>query len=74
MLHRAGSTAEITYYQNIISQFTAGQTAGTAAYTAAELAGHSVVLADFSASGEFLANIQITGAHPASSQHWLVLV
>lgn len=74
MLHRAGTTAEITYYQNIISQFTAGQTAGTAAYTAAELAGHSVVLADFSASGEFLANIQITAQHAASGQHWLVLI
>ena len=74
MLHRSGTTAEISYYQNIINQFTAGVTPGTAAYTAAELAGHSVVLADFSISGEFLANIQITAQHPASAQHWLVLL
>ncbi|GEM_PF-2677801 len=74
MLHRSGTTAEVTYYQTIISHFTTGLTAGTAAYTAAELAGHSVVLADFSASGEFLANIQITAQHAASAQHWLVLI
>jgi autotransporter passenger strand-loop-strand repeat protein len=74
LLHRSGSSAEITYYTNIINQFTTGQTAGSAAYTQAELAGHSVVLADFSASPEFLANIQITAQHPVDAQHWLVLI
>jgi hypothetical protein len=49
-------------------------TAGTTAYTAAELAAHAVVLSDFSASAEFLANIEITAQHPASAQHWLVLL
>ena len=74
LLHRPGSSAEITYYTNIINQFTAGQTAGSAGFTQAELTGHSVVLADFSLSQEFLANIQITAQNPASAQHWLVLI
>jgi autotransporter passenger strand-loop-strand repeat protein len=74
MLHRSGSTAEVSYYTNIINTFTSGLTAGTTAYTTAELNAHAVVLADFSASAEFLSNIEITAQHPASSQHWLVLL
>jgi len=74
LLHRTGSSTEITYYQNVINQFTSGLTVGTAAYDAAELTGRATVLSYFSASPEFLTNIEITAQNPASAQHWLVLL
>jgi len=75
LLHRAPeSAAAISYYLDIISKFTTGAAAGTAAYTAAELAAHAQVLASFGTSSEFLNDVQVTSAHPADAQHWLVLV
>jgi autotransporter passenger strand-loop-strand repeat protein len=74
ILHRTGSAAEISYYTTIISQYTTGLTTGTAAYSQAELQAHAQVLDYFSASAEFLSDIQITAAHPASSSHWLLVV
>ena len=77
LLHRAPETGAIPYYQNLISQFTQGLTPGTAAYNAAELQAHATMLVDFSASAEFLDDVQVTAAHPASagfSGHWLVLI
>jgi hypothetical protein len=38
------------------------------------LQAHAQVLEYFSASAEFLSDIQITAQHPASSSHWLQLV
>jgi hypothetical protein len=61
----------------MISSFTQGLTPGTAAYAAADLAAHATVLVDFSASGEFLGDVQITAKAPASAGftgHWLVLI
>jgi len=75
LLHRAPDNgAAVAYYLNVISQFTSGVAAGTAAYSAAELQAHAQVLADFGTSPEFLSDVQVTSAHPADAQHWLVLV
>jgi hypothetical protein len=74
ILHRTGSSSEVSFYTNYISTQLSGLTAGTAAYTAAELQAHAQVLEYFSASAEFLSDIQITSAHPASSSHWLLLI
>jgi hypothetical protein len=74
LLHRAPETGAVPFYQNIISQFTNGMTAGTPAYAAAQLAGHAQVLVYFSASTEFLGDVQITAQHPADAQHWLILI
>jgi autotransporter passenger strand-loop-strand repeat protein len=74
ILHRSGSSAEISYYATIISQYMTGLTAGTAAYSQAELQAHAQVLEYFSASAEFLSDIQITASHPASASHWLLVV
>jgi hypothetical protein len=52
----------------------AGITPGSGSYSAAELQAHATVLADFSASAEFLGDVQITASHPADAQHWLILV
>jgi len=74
VLRRSGSTSEVSFYTTLINQYTSGLTAGTAAYTAAELQAHAQVLEYFSASAEFLSDIQITAAHPASASHWLQLI
>lgn len=74
LLHRAPEAGAVAYYQNVIAQFTAGLTQGTAAFTAAELAGHAQVLVNFAASAEFLADVQITAQHPADAQHFLYLI
>jgi hypothetical protein len=77
LLNRAPESGAIPYYQALIDKFTGGMTPGSAAYSAAELAAHATVLVDFSASPEFLGDVQITAAHPASSGftgHWLVLI
>jgi hypothetical protein len=75
LLHRAPEAGAASWYiTNIVNPALAGQTAGTAAYAAADLLAHAEVLADFSQSGEFLSDVQVTAAHPADAQHWLVLV
>jgi hypothetical protein len=74
LLHRSPDTGAIPFYQAVINQFTANVTPGTAAYTAAELAGHAQILVYFSASPEFLSDVQITAQHPADAQHFLYLI
>jgi autotransporter passenger strand-loop-strand repeat protein len=74
VLHRTGSAAEISFYTTAINSYLTGLTAGTAAYSAAELQAHAQVLEYFSASAEFLSDIQITAQHPASASHWLQLI
>jgi hypothetical protein len=74
LLHRAPASTDIPYYQAVIAPFTSGLTTGTAAYAAAQTSGHALVLAYFSASPEFLTDVQITAQHPADAQHWLILV
>lgn len=74
VLHRSGSSTEVAYYQGVINGILTGQTAGTAGYTAAELQAHAQVLQYFSASAEFLSDIQITAKTPASASHWLLLI
>ena len=74
LLHRAPDTGAVPFYQNVIAQFTNGLTPGTAAYAAAQLAGHAQVLVYFSVSPEFLSDVQITAQHPADAQHFLYLI
>jgi hypothetical protein len=75
LLHRTASAAEVAYYQtNVIAPALAGLTAGTTAYSAAETQAHAQVLVYLSASPEFLSDVQVTAAHPADAQHWLILV
>ena len=74
LLHRAPESGAIPYYQALIARFTTGLTAGTAAYQAAELQAHATLLVDFSASAEFLGDVQVTAAHPADASHWLILI
>lgn len=73
LLHRAPDAGAVTFYQNVISQFTSGLTTGTAVYEAAQEQGHAQVLVYFSASQEFLNDVQITAQHPADAAHWLYL-
>jgi len=75
LLHRAPEAGAVAWYQaNIIEPILSGLTAGTQAYSDAELHAHAQVLADFSQSSEFLGNVQATTQHPASAQHWLILI
>lgn len=74
LLHRAPETGALPYYLNIIQTFTSGLTPGTAAYSQAQQVGHAVVLSDFSQSSEFIGDVQITSAHRADTQHWLILI
>jgi len=72
--HRAPDTGAIPYYEKVIDQFTQGLIPGTAAYAAAQTIGHAWVLTYFSASPEFLGDVQVTAQTPSSAQHWLVLI
>lgn len=74
LLHRAPDTGAVAFYQKVVAQFTDGLTSGTAAYAAAQLQGHAQVLVYFSASAEFLSDVQITAQHPADAQHWLYVI
>ena len=74
LLHRTPSDAEVGYYQsNVMAAALANLTPGTTAYASAEFQAHAQMLVYFSASPEFLTDVQITAAHPADAQHWLVL-
>ena len=75
LLHRAPSSADVAWYQtNVINPILATATPNSTAYTQAELLAHASVLADFSQSGEFLGDVQVTSQHPADATHWLILV
>ena len=75
LLHRAPEAGAVAWYQaNVIAPFLSGVATGTSTYTTAELQAHAAVLADFSQSGEFLGDVSVTAQHPASAQHWLVLI
>ncbi len=74
LLHRTPSSDEVNFYlANVMEKGVAGLTAGTQAYQAAEFQAHAQMLVYFSASAEFLSDVQITAQKPASAQHWLVL-
>jgi len=73
LLHRAPETGAIPFYQSVVNTYTAGLAPGSAAHAAAELTGYAWVLTYFSASPEFLNDVQVTATHPADGTHWLVL-
>ena len=75
LLDRAPETGAANWYvQTVIEPLLKGLTAGTAAYAAADVSAHALVLAYFSESPEFRSDVQITAAHPADAQHWLILI
>ncbi len=74
LLHRTPSASEVSFYETtVLAPAVAGLTPGTNAYASAQLQAHALMLVYFSASAEFLADVQVTTATPASPQHWLVL-
>ncbi len=75
LLHRTPSADEITFYESkVIAPALAGLTPGTTAYANADLAAHALTLVYFSASPEFLSDVQVTAQTPSSAAHWLVLI
>jgi hypothetical protein len=74
LLGRAPEAGAVDFYLAVIQPMLQGLTAGTDAYAAADVQAHALVLAYFSLSPEFRADVQVTAAHPADAQHWLVLV
>jgi len=75
LLHRAPEAGAVDYYyNNVIAPVVKGLTPGTTAYAQAELQAHAQVLVYFSQSPEFLSDVSITAANPASATHWLQLV
>ena len=75
LLHRAPEAGAVSFYQtNDIDPLLTGLTPGTAAYAAADLAAHALVLAQFSKSPEFLSDVSITSQTSASVSHWLLLI
>ena len=75
LLHRTPSASEVSFYEtNVLAPAVANLTTGTTAYAAAQLQAHALMLVYFSASAEFLGDVQITAQNPASASHWLALV
>ncbi len=74
LLHRTPTAAEIAYYQtSVMAPALANLTPGTTAYATADFQAHAQMLVYFSASPEFLSDVQVIASQPASAQHWLVL-
>lgn len=74
LLHRTPSVGEIDFYlTNVMNKALANLTPGTQGYASADFQAHAQMLVYFSASPEFLADVQVTAQNPASAQHWLVL-
>ena len=75
LLHRTPSASEVSFYEtNVLAPAVANQTPGTSVYSSAQLQAHALMLVYFSASSEFLGDVQVTAANPASAQHWLILI
>jgi len=74
LLDRAPETGAVAYYENVIDPMLANLTPGTAAYAKADLAAEAQVLAYFSQSPEFRADVTVTAQNPASASHWLILI
>jgi len=73
LLNRAPETGAVAYYEGVIDPMLSGLTPGTTAYAHALLVAQATVLSYFSQSPEFLGDVQVTAANPASATHWLVL-
>lgn len=75
LLHRTPSADEVNFYlTNVMAKAEANLTPGTAAFASAQFQAHALMLVYFSASAEFLSDVQVTAANPTSAQHWLVLI
>lgn len=75
LLHRAPEAGAASWYEtNDIDPILASATPGTAAYATAEVAAHAMVLAHFSLSPEFLAEVSVSAQNPAGPGRWLILI
>jgi len=75
LLHRAPEAGAADWYvTTVIDPILRGLTPGTADYAAADVSAHALILTYFSQSPEFRGDVQVTAAHPADAQHWLILV
>jgi hypothetical protein len=75
LLHRTPSSDEVSFYEtNVMAKAVATLTPGTSAYSNAQLQAHALMLVYFSASAEFLGDVQVTAQHPTDASHWLVLI
>ena len=68
LLNRTPSASEVDYYLNNVLEKT-----GVPLTATAQLQAHALMLVYFSASSEFLGDVQVTAANTGSAQHWLVL-
>lgn len=75
LLHRAPEAGAVQWYEtHDIDPDLAGLTPGTAAYAAADLAAHALMLAHFSLSPEFIGDVSVSAQHPASEARWLIQI
>ena len=75
LLHRTPTADEVAFYETkLIAPALAGLTPGTTAYADTAKAAHALTLVYFSASAEFLSDVQVTAQTPSSASHWLVLI
>jgi hypothetical protein len=75
LLHRTPSASEVNFYlTNVMDKAETGLASGSTAFANAQFQAHALMLVYFSASAEFLADVQVTATNPASAQHWLVLI
>ena len=75
LLHRAPEAGAVQWYEaNVINPIVTSDTAAGATQAQAELHAHAQLLTYFSASQEFLGDVEITAQHPLSSQHWLLVL
>jgi hypothetical protein len=75
LLHRTPSASEVSFYEaNVLAPAVANLTPGTTAYANAQLQAHALMLVYFSNAPEFVSDVQVTAAHPADANHWLVLI
>jgi len=74
LLHRAASPSDVSFYEtNVLGPAVNNLTPGTAAYAAAQLQAHALMLVYLSASSEFLTDVQVTAQNSAGASHWLIL-
>ena len=74
LLHRTPTASEVAFYtDNVMTKAETGLAAGSTAFANAQFQAHALMLVYFSASSEFLTDVQVTATNTASAQHWLVL-
>lgn len=74
LLGRTPSASETAFYENnVIAPMLAGLVPGTSAYASADAVSHAQTLVYFSASSEFLNDVQFSSQSAGTAKHWLLL-